>query len=111
MTCLAKLMEGLEFWKLRPESAAVTGQPGNESASRFIAAAGTEGKELSLVYVPEDRAANILLKALPPSPLISWYNPRTGGNNPAVAVLGESSCQFPTPGPGDWLLTIKAGKQ
>ena len=111
MTCLAKFMEGIDFWQLRPEPRIVAAQPGDQSAHRFIAAAGTEGKELSLVYVPEDRTANIFLKALPPSPSISWFNPRTGEKNPAVAVVGESACQFPTPGPGDWLLMITAGKR
>jgi len=110
MTYLAKFMEGIDFWKLRPEPGAVATQPGEESARRFIAAAGMEGKELSLVYVPEDRRVSLFLKALPPSPLISWHNPRTGEKNPAVAVMDESAWQFPTPGPGDWLLMITEGR-
>jgi hypothetical protein len=86
-------------------------QPGDKSAERFIAAAGTEGKELLLVYVPEDRTVSLFLKALPRSPAIGWYNPRTGETNRAVAVVGESACQVPTPNPGDWLLTTREGKR
>ena len=56
--------------------------------------------DLTLVYVPEDRTIDILKEALPGAPLISWFNPRTGQNSPAVAVVGENSCQFPTPDPG-----------
>jgi hypothetical protein len=52
----------------------------------------------------------MILKSLPPSPAVSWLNPRTGEKNPAVAVVGERSCQFPTPDPGDWLLVMKTGK-
>jgi hypothetical protein len=111
MTYLAKFMEGIEFWKLRPAPGSVAVQPGETAARHFIAAAGTEGKELSLVYVPEDRTADIFLKAMPRSPLIDWHNPRTGEKNTAVAVVGESACQFPTPGPGDWVLMIREGKR
>ena len=63
-----------------------------------------------LVYVPEDRTVEILLDALPPSPNVSWFNPRTGETSPAVAVVGGRTCQFPTPDPGDWLLVMKSGK-
>jgi hypothetical protein len=111
MNYLAKFMEGIECWKLRPEPGAVAVQPGDKSAERFIAAAGTEGKELLLVYVPEDRTVSLFLKALPRSPAIGWYNPRTGEKNRAVAVVGESACQVPTPNPGDWLLTVTEGKR
>jgi hypothetical protein len=40
----------------------------------------------------------------------TWTNPRTGETHPAVAVVVGKTCQFPTPAPGDWLLTIRAGK-
>jgi hypothetical protein len=52
----------------------------------------------------------VLLDALPPSPSIGWLNPRTGENSPAVAAVGGSSAQFPTPDSGDWLLVLKKGK-
>jgi hypothetical protein len=60
--------------------------------------------------VPEDRTLELALDSLPPSPSVAWLNPRTGQTNPAVAVVGGRSCQFPTPDPGDWLLVLKAGK-
>jgi hypothetical protein len=80
------------------------------SPGLFIAAAGTETKDLSVLYVPEERTLEIVLEALPASPSVTWFNPRTGQNSPAVAVVGGHSCQFPTPEPGDWLLVMKAGK-
>jgi hypothetical protein len=107
---LAKFMNSIDFWRLRPEPNFVTAQPGGMSPARFIAAAGAETKNFTLVYVPEDRTLEIYLEALPPSPSVTWFNPRGQENSPAVAVVGGRSCQFPTPEPGDWLLVMKAGK-
>jgi hypothetical protein len=110
MSALAWIMTSIDFWRLRPEPKAVAAQPGEQSPRRFIAAAGTEARDLSIVYAPEDRTLDLFLDALPISPAVSWFNPRTGENNPAVAVLAGRSCQFPTPDPGDWLLVLKVGK-
>ena len=110
MSNLANFMNSIDWWRLRPQPKAVAMQPGQASPRRFIAAAGSEPNNLSVVYVPEDRTLELNLKSLPPSPAVSWLNPRTGEKNPAVAVVGERSCQFPTPDPGDWLLVMKTGK-
>ena len=111
MAHLAKFMNSMDFWKLRPQPKAVASQPGDQSPRRFIAAAGTEANTLSLVYVPEDRTLEVVARARSrTSPSVGWLNPRTGESNPAVAVVGGRSCQFPTPDPGDWLLVTKAGK-
>ena len=110
MSHLAKLMNSVDFEQLRPQPKAVAKQPGSESPERTIVAASTEPNTLSLIYVPEDRTLDVLLTALPVSPVVRWFNPRTGDSNPAVAVVGGNSCQFPTPEPGDWVLQMKAGK-
>ena len=110
MSSLAKVMTSIDFWRLRPDPKAVAAQPGEQSPRRFIAAANTQDNTLSVVYVPEDRTLALLQDALPHSPTVSWFNPRTGENNPAVAVVAGDSCQFPTTEPGDWLLVLKVGK-
>ena len=110
MSHLAKLMNVIDFWRLRPEPKIVALQPGQESPRRFVAAAGTEANDLSLVYVPEDRTLELVREVLPRSPTVGWLNPRTGENNPAAAVEGGSACQFQTPDPGDWLLLMKVGE-
>ena len=110
MSSLASFITSIDYWRVRPEPKAVAAQPGEQSPRRFIAAAGTEAKDFSIVYAPEDRTLDLFLDALPHSPTVSWFNPRTGENNPAVAVLAGRSCQFPTPDPGDWLLVLKVGK-
>src|SRR6185436_10376981 len=83
--------------------------PGKEKASKYVAAARTDQKDVMLVYVPEDRTIEIKLSALPPSPNIGWINPRNGQTSPAVAVVTTDTCQFPTPEEGDWLLVMKTG--
>jgi hypothetical protein len=107
---VAKFVNSVEFWRLRPQPGFVAVQPGTMSPQRFIAAAGMETKDLSVIYVPQERTLEIVLEALPPSPSVTWLNPRTGQYSPAVAVVGGRSCQFPTPEPDDWLLVMKAGK-
>jgi hypothetical protein len=110
VSSLAEFVNSVDFWKLRPQPKAIVSQPGNMSPRQFIAAACADPNTLSLVYVPEDWTVEVARTALPPSPSVGWFNPRTGVNSPAVAVVGGSSCQFSTPDPGDWLLVMKAGK-
>ncbi len=100
-----------EFWRLRPTPMFVVNQPGKENPARFIAAARSDLKDVLLVYVPEDRTVEIKLDALPPSPNVTWLNPRTGENSPAVAVVTQNTCQFPTPSEGDWILLMTSQKE
>ncbi len=105
----AKVMNSVEFWGLRPQPKYLAAQPGDTMAQQFIATAGADSKALTLAYVPEERTIELFSEALPSAPMITWFNPRTGETNEAVAVLGRT-CQFPTPDPGDWLLIVKADK-
>lgn len=106
MTNLYTFFTGFDFWRLRPMPEAIANNPGVQNPRHFIAAARTEKKDMTLVYVPEDRTVEVLLDALPPSPEIRWWNPRTGEKSPAVAVVTERTCQFPTPSEGDWILVM-----
>jgi hypothetical protein len=110
MVTLAGFINSVEFWRLRPQTGFVASQPGGLSLRRYMPAAGTDAKDFAAVYVPEDRTLELMVEALPSSPTITWLNPRTGQTSPAVAVVGARTCQFPTPEPGDWLLTLKSGK-
>jgi hypothetical protein len=101
---IAAVLEGLDFWRLRPAPDVIAHQPGLESPSRHIAAARTDRGDMVLVYVPEDRSVELVLEKLPPSPVVTWINPHTGEGSPGMAVYGGQTGQFPTPGPGDWLL-------
>jgi hypothetical protein len=96
---------------LRPAPEAIVNNPGTGNPRKFIAAARTESKDVTVVYVPEERTLEILLSALPPSPEVKWINPRTGENTAAVAVITDTTAQFPTPGEGDWLLWMQTQKK
>ena len=111
MGLLAKLATSVDFWRLQPWPNAVADQPGDVSPSRQIVAAGTEAKDLALVYVPGGRTLALWIEALPASPGVAWFNPRTGQSSGIVAAVADRACQFPTPGPGDWVLVVKSGKK
>ncbi|MBI3853617.1 MAG: DUF4038 domain-containing protein [Verrucomicrobia bacterium] len=111
MATLSDFFDAIEYWQLRPAPELVFHQPGDKEPRRFIAAARTESKDVTIVYVPEDRTVELRVEVLPPSPTMVWINPRTGERSFAAAVTGPSSCQFSTPNPGDWLLVIRAVKQ
>jgi hypothetical protein len=110
MTFLNQFVNTTDFRRVRPEPGIVLDQPGIQAPQRFIAAARSESKDLTLAYSPEERTLEIAIDALPAAPIVNWFNPRTGEYSPAVAVVGGRSCQFPTPDPGDWVLIMKEGK-
>ncbi|MCI0349793.1 MAG: glycoside hydrolase family 140 protein, partial [Acidobacteriales bacterium] len=99
-----------DFSRLRPTPAFVVNNPGGAKPSKYVAAARSDEKDVMIVYVPEERTIEIKLNSLPPSPNISWFNPRNGQTSPAVAVVTTDTCQFPTPEEGDWLLLMKTGR-
>ena len=110
MSQLSYFMSDTQSWKLRPRSESVASQPGRVSPRSFVAAAATDNNSFTTFYTPQERTLDVVTKEMPRSPSISWLNPRTGATNAAVAVVGEASCQLPTPDPGDWLLIMRAGK-
>lgn len=107
MTNLASFFNSIDFSHLRPMPEAIVNNPGGQSPRKYIAAARSEKKDLTVVYVPEERTVEILLSALPPSPDVKWFNPRTGENSAAVAVITDTTAQFPTPSEGDWILWMQ----
>lgn len=107
MTNLYTFFTSIDFASLRPKPDCVVNNPGGQNPRKFIAAAASEKKDLLLIYVPEERTVEVLLDSLPPSPEVRWWNPRTGERNPAVGVVTEKTCQFPTPSEGDWLLVMQ----
>jgi hypothetical protein len=111
MTNLAGFFTSINFQRLRPAPEAVVNNPGNQAVRKYIAAARSDTKDITVVYVPEDRTVEILLDSLPPSPEIKWFNPRTGETSAAVAVVTDRTAQFPTPGEGDWILWMQTQKK
>ena len=104
---LVTFFTNVNFGQLRPMPEAIVNNPGTQAPRKFIAAARSESKDVTVVYVPEERTLEILLTALPPSPEVKWFNPRTGETSAAVAVITDTTAQFPTPGDGDWILWMQ----
>jgi hypothetical protein len=107
MTNLYHFFTSFDFWRLRPAPYAIPDQPGKKEPARYVAAARSDQGDLLVIYTPEDRTLTVKLDSLPASPKVTWINPRTGEESPAVAVVTSNTCQFPTPGEGDWILYMK----
>ena len=107
MTNLAAFFNMIQFHQLRPLPGAVVNNPGIQAPGKYIAAARSVKGDLTVVYVPEERTIEILLASLPPSPEVKWFNPRTGETSSAVAVITDTTAQFPTPSEGDWILWMQ----
>ncbi len=107
MAVVSEMFNSIPFWQLRPASPRAA-TPRTEADD--IIAAETDNQDLSLFYAPPQPALELPLKALPRSPILNWFDPRTGKTNSAVAVVGPGSIKFPTPEPGDWILVVKSGR-
>ena len=55
MTRLDNFVGSLDFWRLKPDPKLIASQPGQTVPHRYLAGAETEGKDVAIVYVPEDR--------------------------------------------------------
>lgn len=106
----AEFLGTIDFAQLRPLPRALGTQPGFESPRRHVSVASLETKNLTVVYVPEDRKVELANMAFVPSATATWLNVRTGERQPATAMAGATTTLFSTPEPGDWLLVLKAGK-
>src|SRR5262249_36409672 len=111
MAHVIEFFNSIDFWKLRPVPSGVVNNPGTQTPAKFIAAAKSDDRELMVVYVPEDRTVEVKLDSMPTSPSVTWVHPRGGEKRPAVAVVTTSTCQFPTPTEGDWILFMKLDKK
>lgn len=110
MRHLYEFFTSIDFWRLRPEPELVVNQPGLIDVRKYVSLSSSEEKDIVVVYAPNNQVIELKLETLtrmPKSPNISWFNPRTGQTRPAVAVIGDKTCQIPVPEKGDWLLLIK----
>jgi hypothetical protein len=106
MAHVASLFTSIDFWRLRPAQDVLAEQPGTETAARFIMAAGSEKRDLLVVYTPEVRT--IALKAdLAPRGQAWWHNPRTGERTKATRHRADEVMRFEAPAEGDWVLLVR----
>lgn len=110
LEALGDFFGSLQFWRLIPFPRAVASQPGLESPRRYIVAGGTEARDVTVIYVPEDRSVEVATGAMPPSPSIVWVNTRNGQRSAAVAVVNADTTRVATPDEGDWVLLMRRGR-
>lgn len=106
MAHVAALFTSIDFTRLRPAPAALAEQPGVERASKFIAAAASDARDLLVAYTPERGTIALRADALPRG-RARWHDPRTGASATAVPVRSGSTVRFETPGDGDWVLVVR----
>ncbi|MFM1770531.1 MAG: hypothetical protein RJA22_3060 [Verrucomicrobiota bacterium] len=100
----------VEWWKLRP-APLLPVNPGAAIPAKHVTGAKSDDRNLCVLYIPEDRTVEVKLDLMPTSPNVTWFNPRTGEKSPAVAVVTQTTCQFPTPAEGDWILFMTMEKK
>ncbi|HLP77722.1 MAG TPA: DUF5060 domain-containing protein [Candidatus Paceibacterota bacterium] len=101
MSVVSGLFNSIPFWELRP-AGSLTGLKVDFSCP----VAQNENRTFGLFYNRQS-TLELPFKALPPSPLLTWLDVRTGKTNSAVAVVGPRAFKFPVPDPGDWVLIVK----
>jgi hypothetical protein len=104
MKHLRNLIEGLPWWKLRPEPELLAEQPGRDDPAQFVAAARAGDGSAALLYLP---AGGTVKLAKSPQALglgrAEWFDPRTGQRRPAAAEGAALSA----PDANDWLLVLQ----
>ncbi len=99
MSALRRIIDRIEWWRLRPAQDRLVEQPGTDDARRFIAVAASDAGDLLVAYTPEGDAV-ALAGDLPAN--ARWYDPRTGKAIGAEAHGGR----FQPPAEEDWLLVM-----
>jgi hypothetical protein len=110
MAYLVDFFEGIPYWTLRPAPSVLRAQPGAEDAARFISAAQSPDKSLTVVYMPEDRSVLLVPDATVAGAAAVWFNPRTGERTSAAVERSADALRFETPAPGDWVLLLRGAR-
>lgn len=110
MAALNDCFASKDFWQLSPVKQAILSPPDSPASRNHLVAAATEDRNLVLAYVPDAPTVKLAARALPAKANAYWLNPRTAAVGAAKVVNSSDAYEFPTPGPGDWLLLILARK-
>jgi Protein of unknown function (DUF4038)/Domain of unknown function (DUF5060)/Putative collagen-binding domain of a collagenase len=108
MTILRRYFESGEWWKLRPAQDLLADQPGTYDARQFVAAARTESRDWTVVYLPEGGSSIRLNSGAASGASARWFDPRNGHWSvvePIPEADGRQS--FVAPEAGDWVLDLR----
>jgi hypothetical protein len=106
MQYLRTFFAGLEWWRLAPAHELLQNQPAGWIQKRVLAK--SDKGDFAVAYLPDPGPVTIDLTGFPGAMRGRWFNPV---NNQWTAVDGELPRQTVTltpPGPGDWVLLLKA---
>ena len=100
MSALRRILDDVEWWRLRPAQEMLGKQPGEADPRDWIAVAATEARDTVVAYAPG--GGEIILTGELPGGRAVWRDPRDGSSAPAAGEDGR----FVAPGDGDRLLVI-----
>jgi hypothetical protein len=100
MTALRQIVDGLQWWRLRPAQELLAAQPGSEDARNIIAVAITDERDLLVAYAPGGGEIVLKTEDLPTGAV--WRDPRDASAIPATGDGGR----FTAPDERDWLLVL-----
>ena len=98
---LRRIMERLEWWRLRPAPELLAAQPGEAEPKHWIAAAATSERDLAVLYLPVGGELRLNCRGTLHA---EWVDPRTGVSTDAGAVTATMAA----PDDQDWLLVCRA---
>ena len=58
--------------------------------------------------MPDDQQVELNSSELAPGLAARWVNPLSGEYTSATPAIGDTTYQFTTPAPGDWVLVLQA---
>lgn len=104
---LRRIFSKIPWWVLRPDHELLVEQPGFKHVELFVAACRSEKGEIALIYTPEMQSLNLNLSHMKKPFEAVWINPRRE-EEVRIGVFSCDRLNLTPPGPGDWLLILKA---
>lgn len=108
MKILRDLYDRFPWWTLRADTKMAASHKPDAQFSNPIQCQRSEDGKTALVYLPANPAFQLDLSSFRGALKAEWLDPRTGAATPAGKHKPTPAVEFKTPGPGDWLLLLRA---
>jgi Protein of unknown function (DUF4038)/Domain of unknown function (DUF5060)/Putative collagen-binding domain of a collagenase len=105
MLHMVELISTIDWWRLRPVSDLLLGQPGDEEVTRTVVAARTEARDLALLYTPTSAQLSVNLTDFDRPVHVTWVEASSGKRH-EVGNAADDKWTGTPPGHGDWLLLL-----
>jgi len=105
---LAEVIGTLDWWKLEPTRAILSGPDVKADYSNFIACGRSHTRDFALCYVPGGTVPELNTYSFRNGAKATWIDPRTGTRQTPLDLLGNKDrVVFQPPSSEDWLLLIQ----